>query len=138
MCRALGVEGDPRIATIVERMQHRELTGQIMQRCYGAAATLTTADAIGRLEAEQVPCGVVIAPRDLAADPHARAIELLVDSESPAVGRLRQPRHPAQFGAVRPPLGGPAPTLGQHTDDVLRELGYGDRVAELRAAAVIG
>jgi crotonobetainyl-CoA:carnitine CoA-transferase CaiB-like acyl-CoA transferase len=106
--------------------------------CYEAAATMTTADAIGRLEAEQVPCGVVIAPEDLAADPHARAIGLLVDSESPAVGRLRQPRHPAEFGSVRPPTGGPAPTLGQHTDAVLTELGYGDRLTELRATGVIG
>ena len=134
MCRALGVDGydDPRVATIVARMANRELTGQIMQRCYTAAAGLTTAQAIGRLEEEQVPCGVVISPDDLAADPHARAIGLLVDSDSPAVGRLRQPRHPAQFGAVRPELGGPAPTLGQHTAEVLGELGYADRVDALR------
>jgi crotonobetainyl-CoA:carnitine CoA-transferase CaiB-like acyl-CoA transferase len=140
MCRALGVDGydDPRIATIVERMAHRELTGQIMERCYAVAATMATADAIGRLEAEQVPCGVVVAPADLASDPHAAAIGLLVDSESPVFGRLRQPRHPTQFGAVRPALGGPAPTLGEHTEAVLAELGFGDRVDELRAAAVIG
>jgi crotonobetainyl-CoA:carnitine CoA-transferase CaiB-like acyl-CoA transferase len=140
MCRALGVDGydDPRVATIVERMTNRELTGQILQRCYSAAAGLTTAEAIGRLEEEQVPCGVVIAPDDLAADPHAQAVGLLVDSDSPAVGRLRQPRHPTQFGAVRPELGGPAPTLGQHTVEVLCELGYADQLDALRAAAVIG
>jgi crotonobetainyl-CoA:carnitine CoA-transferase CaiB-like acyl-CoA transferase len=140
MCRAFGVDGydDPRIATIVERMSHREITSQIMQRCYDAAAEMTTAGAIGRLEAELVPCGVVISPEDLSLDPHAQSIGLLVDSESPAVGRLRQPRHPAQFGAVRPPLGGPAPTLGQHTDIVLDELGYGARLDDLRSAGVIG
>jgi crotonobetainyl-CoA:carnitine CoA-transferase CaiB-like acyl-CoA transferase len=140
MCRALGVDGydDPRVATIVQRLANRELSGEIMQRCYDAATSLTTEEAIGRLESEQVPCGVVIAPQDLARDRHAQAIGLLVDSHSPAVGRLRQPRHPAQFGSVRPALGGGAPTLGQHTDEVLRELGYGDRVDELRAAAVIG
>lgn len=139
MCRALGVDGydDPRIATVVERMAHRELTGQIMDRCYAAAVTMTTADAIARLEAELVPCGVVVAPADLASDPHAVAIGLLVDSESPAFGRLRQPRHPAQFGAVRPALGGPAPALGEHTEEVLAELGYADRLVDLRAAAVI-
>ena len=40
MCRALGVDGydDPRVATIGERSQHRELTGEIMDRCYAAAA----------------------------------------------------------------------------------------------------
>ena len=126
MCRALGVEGydDPRIATIVERMQHRELTAGIMERCYASAATMTTAAAIAALEAEQVPCGVVVAPDELASDPHAQAIGLLVDSESPVVGRMRQPRHPAQFDDVRPPLAGPAPALGADTDAVLAELGY--------------
>jgi crotonobetainyl-CoA:carnitine CoA-transferase CaiB-like acyl-CoA transferase len=138
MCRALGVAEDPRIATIVQRMAQREVTAQIMRRCYDAAAAMSTADAISRLEAEQVPCGVVIAPEDLAADPHAAAIGLLVDSESPTVGRLRQPRHPTQFGALRPALGGPAPTLGQHTDEILGELGFGARIDALRAAAVIG
>ncbi len=140
MCRALGVDGydDPRIATIGQRMQHRDLTSKIMERCYAAAATMTTAAAIGALEAEAVPCGVVIAPAELHLDPHVREIGLLVDSESPAVGRLRQPRHPAQFGDARPELGGGAPRLGQHTDAILAELGFADRVDELRAAGVVG
>jgi crotonobetainyl-CoA:carnitine CoA-transferase CaiB-like acyl-CoA transferase len=139
MCRAFNVDGydDPRIATIVERMQHRELTGKLMERCYASAATMTTADAIAALEAEEVPCGVVVAPEDLAADPHAQAIGLLVDSDSPIVGRMRQPRHPGQFGDTRPGLGGPAPALGADTDAVLEEIGYGPRITTLRAAGVV-
>ncbi|HUI50033.1 MAG TPA: CoA transferase [Acidimicrobiia bacterium] len=139
MCRAFGVNGydDPRVATIVERAQHRELVGEIMSRCYEAATHMSTADAIGELEAHNVPCGVVLTPRELAADPHARAIGLFEDSRHPTAGRLRQPRHPAEFGGTRPPLGGPAPMLGEHTDDILRELGIADRRAELHAAGVV-
>ncbi|MCU1464862.1 MAG: formyl-CoA transferase, partial [Actinomycetia bacterium] len=60
------------------------------------------------------------------------------DSMHPNAGRLLQPRHPSDFRGTRPPLGGPAPMLGEHTDDLLRELGLGDRIADLRASGVAG
>jgi len=140
MCRAFGVDGydDPRVATIVQRSQHRELTGAIMNRCYEAARALTTAGAISALETHNVPCGVVLSPAELADDPHARAIGLFEESRHPTAGRLRQPRHPADFSGVRPPLGGPAPLLGEHTDEILRELGLAERIDELRATGVAG
>jgi len=139
MCRAFGVDDydDPRVATIAQRAQHRPLVREIMQRCYDAASGMTTAAAMGALEEHSVPCGVVLTPTELAADPHARAIGLLEDSQHPTAGRLRQPRHPADFGGARPPLGGPAPMLGEHTDEILRELGLGARIDELRANGVV-
>jgi crotonobetainyl-CoA:carnitine CoA-transferase CaiB-like acyl-CoA transferase len=139
LCQAFDVDGydDPRVATIGERMQHRDLTRVIMDRCYATARTLTTAEAMQRLEARRVPCGVVLSPAELAADPHVQAIGLLVDSEHPTAGRLRQPRHPAQFPATPARLGGPAPTLGQHTDEILDGAGLGDQVRELRQAGIV-
>jgi crotonobetainyl-CoA:carnitine CoA-transferase CaiB-like acyl-CoA transferase len=141
MCKAFGVEGydDPRVATIVERMQHRELTGELLAHVYAAAATVTTADGIAALEAHNVPCGVVLSPTELVTDPHARAIGLFEDSRHPTAGRLRQPRHPASFAGERPPLGGPAPMLGEHSDEVLRAHGVSDdRIADLRARNIVG
>ena len=141
MCQAFDVEGydDPRVATIVQRAQHRDLVGRLVQQCYAAAATMSTADAMAALEARNVPCGVVVSPADLARDPHAQQIGLLEDSQHPAAGRLRQPRHPAQFGDARPPLGGPAPLLGEHTNEILHELGHDDAAVDaLHAAGVVG
>lgn len=139
LCKAFGVDGydDPRVATIGERRKHLELTREFMARCYAAAVAMTTAEAIARLEAENVPCGVVLSPTELVADPHAQAIGLLVDSTHPTAGGLRQPRHPTQFAGTPAAFGPPSPTLGEHTDEILGELGMADAVERLRADGVV-
>lgn len=139
LCQAFGVDGydDPRVATIGERMQHRDLTRVIMDRCYAAASLLTTAEAMQALEDRRVPCGVVLSPAELSADPHVQAIGLLEDSEHPTAGRLRQPRHPARFPHTPARLGGPAPALGQHTDEILAGAGLGAEVEALRRDGVV-
>jgi len=141
MCKALGVDGydDPRVATIGERMRNTEAMLVIMDRCHTAVGTMTTAEGMARMEAEKVPCGVVLSTADLATDPHAQAVGMLVDSENPVAGRVRQPRHPVRFAATpADDHGSPAPALGQHTDEILAELGLGGRIAELREAGVVG
>jgi crotonobetainyl-CoA:carnitine CoA-transferase CaiB-like acyl-CoA transferase len=139
MCRGLGVDGydDPRVATIAERARNRDVMQGIMGRCYEAASRLSTAEAMERLEAQRVPCGVVVAPEDLPDDPHAQAIGLFEDSVDPVVGRVRRPRHPARFGTTPSELGGNAPALGQHTDEILAELGLGDETERLRADGAV-
>jgi crotonobetainyl-CoA:carnitine CoA-transferase CaiB-like acyl-CoA transferase len=139
MCKAFGVDGadDPRVATIAQRSQHRDLTGAFVSRCREVALTMTTAAAMAALEAERVPCGVVLTPAQLTADPHALAIGLFEESEHAVAGRLRQPRHPARFGVTGAAVGAPAPALGEHTDAVLAELGLADATKQLRTDGVV-
>ena len=139
MCKAFDVEGydDPRVSSIRERIKHRHLTEVIMDSCYATAANLTSDEAMARLNAERVPCSLVIAPADLPNDEHAAAIGLFVERDHPVVGPTRIPRHPARFSAAPAELGAPAPQLGEHTDEVLAELGLAGRIDELRARGVV-
>jgi crotonobetainyl-CoA:carnitine CoA-transferase CaiB-like acyl-CoA transferase len=140
MCRAFGIQSDDaRLQTIAQRNQNREFVAEVMDAVYAVATTLTTEDAIARLEAETVPCGVVRSPADIVDDEHAIAIDMFEEHAHPASGRVRSPRHPAQFGGTPAHLAGRAPLLGEHTDEVLGELGFdAPRIAELRTSGAVG
>jgi crotonobetainyl-CoA:carnitine CoA-transferase CaiB-like acyl-CoA transferase len=140
MCRAFGVDGwdDPQVASPVLRHKNRAATRVLMDRCQEAAAKLSTSEAMARLDAERVPCGVVLSAADLGEDPHVIANGMLVDGEHPVAGRIRQPRPAAQFTATPSAIGAPAPTIGQHTDEILAELDLrAADIAHLRASGVV-
>lgn len=139
MCDALGVVGhdDPRVATIGERRKHPELTGEIMSRCHDAAGSFTSADISKRMEDLKVPFALVVEPKDLPNDPHAQAIGMFEDFVHPVAGRVRQPRHPALFSSTPAKLGTVSPMLGEHTDEILEELGRVDSISELRSAGIV-
>jgi crotonobetainyl-CoA:carnitine CoA-transferase CaiB-like acyl-CoA transferase len=139
MCISLGVDGydDPRVATIAERIQHREVSDVLVDRCYAHAANLTMAEATERFEAQRVPFAMILSPAELPEDPHALAVGLFGEYEHPVVGRARLPRHPAQFGATPAHLELGSPSLGQHTDEILTELGLGGRIPELREGGIV-
>ena len=106
----------------------------MMNECYEVAATLSTDEAMARLNGQRVPCGVVLSPAELVDDPHAREIGLFVERDHGVVGRLRLPRHPILFGVTPAELGAGAPALGQHTDEILAEIGLADRAADFRGS----
>ena len=91
MCRALDVDGydDPRVATIGERMTNRELTAEIVARCYAHAESRSMADASARFEAERVPFAMILSPAELPDDPHAVAVGLFELHDHHVVGKTR-------------------------------------------------
>ena len=140
MCKALRVDGydDPQVATIGNRRNAREMMAGIMRRCHENATMMTIEEARARFAEFNSPFGEVTSPAELSNDPHAQAIGLLEDSVHPTAGPIRQPRHPAIFTSTPAALGGPAPTLGQHSDELLAELGLSaGEIAELRSSSVI-
>jgi crotonobetainyl-CoA:carnitine CoA-transferase CaiB-like acyl-CoA transferase len=139
MCDALGVEGhhDPRVETIAERRRNPEYSGEIMSDCHVAAGKFTTAQITERMQTLKVPFGLVVAPADLPDDPHAKAIGLFEEFDHPVAGRVRQPRHPARFSVTPATLQQAAPELGEHTDEILTELGMGERIREFHQQGVV-
>lgn len=139
MCRALDVEGfdDPRVATVTERRANRDVLEPIIDMCYAMAANLTQAEATARFERERVAFAMVLSTAEIVHDPHAQAIGMFKEFDHPIVGRARLPRHPTNFHRTPASLGGVAPDLGEHTDEVLTQLGLHDRIEELRAAGVV-
>jgi crotonobetainyl-CoA:carnitine CoA-transferase CaiB-like acyl-CoA transferase len=139
MCRALGVDGwdDPRVATIAERVKHRDVLDPIMDMCYARAANLTMEEATARLEAERVPFAMILTPDELTRDPHAVAIGLFQEFDHHVVGPTRLPRHPTRFRGTPAAITCDSPALGEHTDEVLTELGLTDRIASLRESGVV-
>ena len=139
MGRAFGVDTSaPALATMADRWKNKEAYSRAVRAAHAAAASMTLAEGVEAMEREDVPYGVVLAVEDLADDAQVVHNALLEEHDHPAMGRVRQPRVPARFGGTPASLRNPsAPTVGQHTDEVLTELGWGHRLAELWADRVV-
>ena len=95
----------------------------------------TTAQWLARLEFHDVPCAPVLTRRQMVGHPQIQANDLLVETDHPEAGRLRQTRHPARFSVTEPEYRRGAPLLGGHTREILHEHGFdSDEIAALVAS----
>lgn len=103
-----------------------------------ALRTRSTGAWLERLEHEGVPCAPVLRRREVLEHPQVKANAIVVESEHPHAGPMRQPRPAARFEDTPSAIARPAPVLGEHTDEVLAEAGYdADAVARLRADGTV-
>ncbi len=102
-------------------------------------ALRTTDEWIERLEAAGVPCAAVHSRDRMIENPQVLANEIIVETDHPHAGRLRQARPAARFAGTPAASARGAPLLGEHTDEILDQLGFSQaEIAEFRRAKVIG
>jgi formyl-CoA transferase len=127
---------DPRFATIGERRKNQaqmwELIGQF-------ALKYTKREFMEILNLLDVPCGPIMSTEDLANDEHVRGRDMYVELDHPQRGKWFNVGMPIKLSAS-PAVIKRSPLLGEHTDEVLKEvLGYGsEQIDRLKAAGAFG
>ena len=128
---------DPRYGSDASRGDHSD---EILERMRSWCAERTTADAIRELEAAGLPAGRVNTLQEALDDPQVAAMGFIdLVRDFPGLPRAAQvPDLPIRLGASGGGIERRPPTLGEHTDELLAELGYSaPQIAELRTAGVI-
>lgn len=139
MCRAMGVENlldDPRFATHDARMANNDALYETLTEVF---ATLSAEELEPKLAASQVPASRVRDISQSSALPHLQDRNLFVEAEIPGQDApARIVGSGFMFGHDNPGLEGPVPTIGEHTDEILGEMGYSlADIAALRSADAI-
>src|SRR5438270_934656 len=134
-CKASGdpeLANDARFATPSARSLNATARINRMQEYI---ARHTTAEWLARLDAADVPCAPILRRGEIIDNEQVVARGIIAEFEQPGVGRVRQPKPAARFTVNEAAIGGPAPRVGEHSHEVLRELGYSDGTIDRMIAA---
>jgi crotonobetainyl-CoA:carnitine CoA-transferase CaiB-like acyl-CoA transferase len=129
---------DAEFATVAGRTR---LGGPVLREFGRRVAAMPTAEVVAALHELGVPCAPVVALDDLADHPQLRESDIVWEATHPQLGRMRMPKPVPSWDGVdeggRRSLRLP-PATGEHTDEVLRDLGCSaDEIAGLRARRVV-
>ena len=131
--KALGREDafdrDPRYRNMTTRTEH---IADLYRELADLLATRGTAEWLDLFDRADIPAMPLHSPDSLVADPHLAATGFFTFEDHPSEGRLRQMAYPSTWSDTQPRSTRPVPLLGEHSAEVLREIGYTDeRIAAL-------
>ncbi|MFK7764584.1 MAG: CaiB/BaiF CoA transferase family protein [Roseobacter sp.] len=118
---ARDLNDDPRFATNQDRMHNLSALVDILN---GYLSRDTTENWLARMDAALLPAGPVNDILQMHDDPQARARDMIVEVDHPRAGKVKTLGHPVKYSETPASVVRPAPGLGQHTRDILNQVGY--------------
>ncbi len=138
-CEALElpeIEHDERFASYMVRIANLAELYEILDEAF---LNKTSEEWMELLKAADCICAPVATYEDLIDDPQVRANDYIVEVDHPTQGRLPVVGAPWRFSETPTKIAPAAPELGEHTEEVLQELGYSwERIEELRSQGALG
>ena len=120
---------DPRFQSNADRVQHRDVLIPLLE---DRLARKTMAEWDRLVGAAGIPCGPIYPMDQVFSDPQVVHLGLVQEVPHPTAGKVKLVRHPATMDGAPFPVRLPPPLLGQHTEEVLRDL-LGMPAAEVAA-----
>ena len=137
-CEAIGrpeLGTDPAYNSIEKRFQQRPALRALIE---GVLRTRNSAHWTAAFEAVGIPAGPIYAMDEVFADPQVQHLGIAAPVHHPVLGDIRLVGQPIEMSRTSPGVVTPTPEPGQHTAEILAELGYDEAtVAHLKAARVI-